>query len=64
MVASSAGLGPESDCSGKTQKQVNYRPILSSEWAAHSKKHGIARLKLKSGHRFQMGARHLDKLAD
>jgi hypothetical protein len=51
MVASSAGLGAESDCSGKGQKyvivQINYTPVLSSGKAPHSKKPAIVKQKTK-----------------
>jgi hypothetical protein len=66
VVVSSAGLGPENDCSGKEAiVRVNYRSILSSERAPHTKKPAIANTEeKKSGHEFQMGARHQDRLAD
>jgi hypothetical protein len=39
MVVSSAGLGPESDCSGEAQTKLYkyYRPMLSSERVPHIK---------------------------
>jgi hypothetical protein len=46
MAVSCAGLGPESDCSGKAKKQLyDYRPILSSERVPNLKKPTTVRQK-------------------
>jgi hypothetical protein len=42
----------------------NYRPILSSEKAPHSRNSQLSNRKQKSGHGLQMGARHQDRMAD
>jgi hypothetical protein len=44
--------------------QVNYRPILWSERVTKSWNPQLSVRKEKSGHNFQMGARHQDTLAD
>jgi hypothetical protein len=51
-----AKLGPESDYFSRAQNQlyINYRLILSSQWAPHFRKFTIVRQKKKSGHGLQM----------
>jgi hypothetical protein len=67
MVMSSARLGPESDCSGKAQKQfyskLQTRPLIR-EGAQHQETHSCQTEKKKTGHEFQMRARHQDTLTD
>jgi hypothetical protein len=64
MVASSAGLRPESDCSGKAQKQL-YSKLqarsLVREYAPYQETRNRQTEK-KSCHGLQMGARHQDRL--
>jgi hypothetical protein len=62
MVVSSAGLGPESDCSGKASKlQIQ---TLARGGDQHQETHNFQKRKGKSGHMFQMGARHQDMLTN
>jgi hypothetical protein len=44
--------------------RVNYIPVLSSERVPHIKKPATVHTEKKSGHEFQTGTRHQDRLAD
>jgi hypothetical protein len=66
MVVSSAGLGPESDCSGKARSnctsKLQTHPLVR-EGVQHQETRSFQTEK-KFGHEFQIGARHEDTLAD
>jgi hypothetical protein len=64
---SSAGLGPQSDCSGKAQMQP-YEYITdtspSQRGRPRARNPPLSNRKQNSGHGLQMGARHQDRPAD
>jgi hypothetical protein len=58
MVVSSAGHGPENDCSGKAQKQVYKQirdPSSRQRECPTSRNPQLSERKEKSGHELQMG---------
>jgi hypothetical protein len=67
MLMSSAGLGPESGCSGKVQKQLYSKlqthPLVRED-APHQETRNSQTENEKSGHGLQIGTRHQDRLAD
>jgi hypothetical protein len=62
MVVSSAGLGPETGCSGNAGAiaHINYRPILSSERVLNINTPQLSDRNEKSVHKFQKLSRHQD----
>jgi hypothetical protein len=67
MVVNSAGLGLESVCSGKAQKQLcdKITDLLSRQKGRYTSRNTqLSDRKGKSGHELQLGARHHDRLAD
>jgi hypothetical protein len=64
---SSAGLGAESDCSDKAQKQLysklQTRPLVR-EGGTYQNTRNCQTENKKSGHGIHMGARNRDRLAD
>jgi hypothetical protein len=61
VVMSSAGLGPENECAGKSVAILNDKPILSSERMLHKNYDRRCSIEKKSGHESQ-GARRQDEM--
>jgi hypothetical protein len=65
MVASPKGLGPENDCAGEVQQQLQKTdPVLSSEREPHINKSAIVRQYYRSDRKPQVGALFQERLAD